>query len=42
VVAAGLREIAAGDDAQLGREALEQDRHQVRQQNDAEQRVPEA
>src|SRR6185437_7076418 len=42
VVAAGLREIATGDDAELGGEPLEQDRHHVRQQHDAEQRVAEA
>ena len=42
VVAARLREIAAGDDAELRREALEEHRHDVREQHDAEQRVAEA
>ena len=41
VVAARLREIASGDDAELGREPLQQHRHEVREQDDAEQRVPE-
>ena len=41
VVAAGLREIASGDDAELGREPLQQHRHEVREQDDAEQRVAE-
>ena len=41
VVAAGLREIAAGDDAEPRGERLQQDRHQVRQQDDGEQRVAE-
>ena len=42
VVAARLREIASGDDAELGREPLQQHRHEVREQHDAEQRVAEA
>ena len=42
VIAAGLREVASGDDAELGREPLEQHGHEVRQQDDAEQRVAEA
>ena len=42
VVAAGLREIAPGDDAELRREPLEQHGHEVREQDDAEQRVAEA
>ena len=41
VIAAGLREVAAGDDAELRAERLQQDRHQVREQDDAEQRVAE-
>ena len=41
VVAARLREIASGDDAELRCESLEQDRHQVRGENDAQQRVAE-
>ena len=41
VVAARLREIAAGDDAELRCQPLQQDRHQVRHQDDAEQRVAE-
>ena len=39
VIAAGLREVAAGRDAELHAEMLEQDRHQVRDQDDGEQRV---
>ena len=42
VVAARLRQIASGGDAELERERLEQNRHQVRQQDDAEQGVAEA
>ena len=38
-VAAGLGQIAPRHDAQLGRQSLEQDRHQVAQQDDVEQRV---
>jgi hypothetical protein len=41
VIAAGLSEVATGDDAEFGGEALQQDRHEVRKQDDAEQRVPE-
>ncbi len=41
VVAARLGEVAAGDDAELGGEPLEEHRHQVGDENDAEQRVPE-
>ena len=41
MIAAGLREVAAGGDAELGGERLEQDRHEVGDQNDAEQRVAE-
>jgi hypothetical protein len=42
VVAARLREVAPGDDAELGGEPLEQDRHQVRHEDHAQQRVAEA
>ena len=38
-VAAGLREIAAAGDAEARGERLQQDRHQVRDHDDAEQRV---
>ena len=41
VVAAGLGEVAAGGDAEPGGERLQQDRHQVRQHDDEEQRVAE-
>src|SRR5207245_2761937 len=41
VVAAGLRQIAPGDDAQLEGERLQQDGHQVGDHDDAEQRVAE-
>ena len=41
-VAAGLREVAPGDDAEPRRERLQQDRHQVRDQDHAQQRVAEA
>ena len=41
VVAAGLREVAAGDDAELGGEPLQQHRHQVREEHDGEERVAE-
>ena len=41
-VAAGLGEIAAGGDAEPGGERLQQDRHQVGEQDDAEQRIAEA
>ena len=37
--AAGLREIAVGDDAEARGERLQQDRHQVREQDDRQQRV---
>src|SRR5262249_8867368 len=39
--AAGLREVAAGGDAEFGREGLEKHRHQVADKNDAEKRVAE-
>ena len=42
VVAARLGQVAPGDDAELERQRLEQDRHQVREQDDTEQRVAEA
>ena len=38
-VAAGLREVASAGDAEAHGERLQQDRHQVRDQDDAEQRV---
>jgi hypothetical protein len=41
VIAACLREISAGDDSELGRQPLEQYRHEVGEQDDAEQRIPE-
>ena len=41
VIAAGLREIAAGDDAELRGEPLQQNRHQIGEQDHAEQRVAE-
>ena len=39
VIAAGLREVAAAGDAEPRGERLQQDRHQVREHDDAEQRV---
>ena len=39
VIAAGLGEVAPGDDAELEGESLQQDRHQVRDQHDAQQGV---
>ena len=42
VVAARLRQVPTGDDAELESERLEQNRHQVGEQDDAEQRVAEA
>ena len=39
VIAAGLREIAAAGDAEPQRQRLQQDRHQVRQHDHAQQRV---
>ena len=41
-VAAGLREVEPGDDAEARREHLQEHRHQARQQHDPEQRVAEA
>ena len=41
MIAAGLREVAPRDDAELDAEMLEQDRHQVGNHDDAEQRVAE-
>ena len=40
-IAAGLREIASAGDAEPRRERLQQNRHEVRQHDDAEQRVAE-
>ena len=42
VIAAGLREVASAGDAEARGERLQQDRHQVRDHDDAEQRVAEA
>jgi hypothetical protein len=42
VIATGLGEIASRHDAELGGQSLKQDRHEVRDQDDAEQRVSEA
>ena len=42
VIAARLREIAAGYDAKLRGQALQQNRHQIGQQDDRQQRVAEA
>ena len=42
VVAAGLGQVAAGDDPQLQRERLEQDRHEVGEEDHAQERVSEA
>ena len=42
VVAAGLGEVAAAGDAEADGERLQQDRHQVGDHDDAEQRVAEA
>ena len=39
VIAAGLGQIAAGNDSKLERQSLEQDRHQVGQHDDAQKRV---
>ena len=39
IIAAGLREIAPGGDAELDAQVLEQDGHQVRDQDDREKRV---
>jgi hypothetical protein len=41
VVAAGLGEIAAGDDAELDAEVLQQNGHEIGDENDAQQRVAE-
>ena len=38
-VAAGLREVASAGDAEAGGERLQQDRHQVRDHDDAQERV---
>ena len=39
MVATGLRQVAPGHDAEPGAERLQQNRHHVRQHDDAEQRV---
>ena len=39
MIATGLRQVTAGGDAEPQRERLQQDRHQVRNHDDAEQRV---
>jgi len=41
VIAAGLREIASGDDAELEGEPLQQHGHEIGEQNDAQQGVTE-
>ena len=41
VIAAGLGQVAAGGDAELDAEMLEQDRHEVGDHDDGEQRVAE-
>ena len=41
-VAAGLRQVASAGDAEPRRQRLQQDRHQIRQHDDAEERVAEA
>ena len=41
MIAARLREIAARDDAELGRKPLQQHRHQIRQQDHAQQPIAE-
>ena len=41
VVAAGLREVPAGRDAEFGREGLQKHRQKVRDEDDTEQRVSE-
>jgi hypothetical protein len=40
-VAAGLRQLAPGGDAEPGAQGLEQDRHEAREQGDGEERVAE-
>ena len=39
MIAAGLREIASGRDAELDAQMLEEDRHEIGDHDDAEQRV---
>src|SRR5262245_41250814 len=39
MVATGLREVAAGDDAEFRAERLQENRHQIRDEDDAEQPV---
>ena len=39
MITAGLRQVAASHDAELGAERLQNDCHEVREQNDAQQRV---
>jgi hypothetical protein len=41
MVPAGLGEVAPGDDAELGAERLQENRHEVRDQDDGEERVAE-
>ena len=41
MVAAGLRQIAPGDDAQLERQILQQHRREIRDQNDRKQQIAE-
>jgi len=39
MIAAGLRQIAAGGDAEFGGEMLQQDRHEIGNHDDRQQRV---
>ena len=41
MLAARLREVAAGGDAQPGRQTLQKNCHETAQQDDAEQRIAE-
>jgi hypothetical protein len=41
MLAAGLRQIAAHSDAEFGGESLQEHRHEIADENDAEQRVAE-
>ncbi len=41
MIAAGLREVATGDDAELDAQVLQQDRHEIRDHDDREERVAE-
>src|SRR5215212_2364309 len=39
MIATGLREVAAGDDSELEGKRLQEDRHQIRNHDDGEERV---